>query len=131
MEMSEPATLVIKARPEAVKEARDFVALIFGGWGMDDYLARLVISELATNAIKHGSGEGDLVIVRAFLREDGRAVLEAWDRGGAFPVPQPENYAAESGRGLLLLEQLVERWGTRPLSEGGKVVFAELECVRS
>jgi anti-sigma regulatory factor (Ser/Thr protein kinase) len=121
--------LVIKACAEAVKEARDFVALVFGGWGVEDYVARVVVSELATNAIRHG--EGEVVVVRAFRRDGARAVIEAWDRGAELPVVRPENHAAESGRGLLLMEQLVTRWGVRPLSEGGKVVWAEIECVPS
>jgi hypothetical protein len=127
--VAEPATIVVKACPAAVKEARDFVGMVFGAWGMEDFLARIVISELATNAIKHGSKEDDLVIVRAFQRDDRRAIIEAWDRCDALPVPRPENFAAESGRGLLLLDQLVERWGTRPLNEGGKIVWAEVACV--
>ncbi|MFD0856976.1 ATP-binding protein, partial [Actinomadura adrarensis] len=98
--MAEPATLVIKAQAEAVKEARDFVAAIFDSWGMEDFLARVVISELATNALKHGTPDEDgHVIIRAYQRMDGRAVLEAWDRSDEQPVPRPENHAAECGRG--------------------------------
>lgn len=48
--MSEPATLVIKACAESIKQARDFVGLVFGGWGLEDHVARTVVSELATNA---------------------------------------------------------------------------------
>ncbi|MFB4315501.1 ATP-binding protein [Actinomadura sp. 21ATH] len=127
--MYEAATLVIKAHPESIKEARDFVALTFGTWGLEDFLARIVVSELATNAVKHGSREDDLVVVRTYRRDDGCAVIEAWDRSDAVPALRPGDHASESGRGLLLLEQLVRRWGTRPLAEGGKVVFAELEAV--
>ncbi|NVI92246.1 ATP-binding protein [Actinomadura sp. BRA 177] len=127
--MVEPAVMVIKAEVGAVREAREFVGLVFGGWGLEDHVARTVISELATNAVKHGSRDGDLVVVRAFRRDDGCAVVEAWDRSDAVPVVRPVDYAAESGRGLMLMEALVRRWGTRPLSEGGKIVWAEIEPV--
>ncbi|WP_165978552.1 ATP-binding protein [Actinomadura darangshiensis] len=127
--MGEPATIVIKADVEAVREAREFVGLVFGGWGLADYVARTVVSELATNAIRHGSREGDPVVVRAYRREDGVAVVETWDRSDTPPVVRPVDHTAESGRGLLLMEALVLRWGTRRLSEGGKVVWVEIEPV--
>ncbi|NKZ09292.1 ATP-binding protein [Actinomadura latina] len=127
--MGEPAVMVIKADLAAVREAREFVGLVFGGWGLEDCVARTVISELAANAVVHGSRDGDVVVVRAFRRDDGCAVVEAWDRSEAVPVVRPADDAAESGRGLMLMEALVRRWGTRPLSEGGKVVWAEIEPV--
>ncbi|MFB4317624.1 ATP-binding protein [Actinomadura sp. 21ATH] len=123
-----PQSIVIPAVPEAVKQARDFVAKAFGAWGLEDYIARTVVSELATNAVRHGSADSDPVIVRAYLL-GGRPVVEVWDRSDALPAVRPEHFAAESGRGLLLLDQLVPCWGTRPLVEGGKVVWAELEPV--
>lgn len=126
--MCDPATIVIKAHPQAIKQARDFVGLVFGGWGLEDHIARTVVSELATNAIKHGSGEGDSVVVRVY-RLDGMPVLEAWDRSDDLPVVGDPGPGAESGRGLLLMDALVRRWGTRPLAEGGKVVYAVLEPV--
>lgn len=100
-----------------------------GRGGLEDYVARTVASELATNAIIHGSREGEMVIVRAYRREDGVAVVETWDRSDVMPVVRSVGAAAESGRGLFLMEALVRRWGTRPLSEGGKVVWAELDPV--
>ncbi|MFI0367455.1 ATP-binding protein [Actinomadura sp. 1N219] len=129
--MSEPETIVIKADVREVREARDFVGLVFGAWGLTDFVARTVVSELATNAVVHGSEDGDTVIVRAYRKDDGVPVVEAWDRSDALPVVRPVNYGVESGRGLLLLEGLVRRWGTRPLNEGGKVVWAEIEPVRA
>lgn len=39
---------------------------------------------------------------------------------------QPDNYAATSGRGLALMAELVQRWGVRPLDEGGKITWAKL-----
>lgn len=126
--MDEPATIVLKAAPEAIKQARDFVALTFSAWGLEDHIARTVISELATNAVKHGSLPNDPVVVRTHLREDGRPVLEVWDRSDAPPVVRPFDLASENGRGLQLMQALVRHWGTRPLKEGGKVVWAVLEA---
>ncbi|MEV3922435.1 ATP-binding protein [Actinomadura coerulea] len=129
--MEDPAALVIKAELGAVREAREFVALAFGGWGLEDFAARTVVSELVTNAIRHGSREGDHVVVRAYRWEGGGVVIEAWDRSDVLPVVRPVDFAAESGRGLQLVEALVRRWGARPLNEGGKVVWAEVEAVEA
>ncbi|MFI0354870.1 ATP-binding protein [Actinomadura sp. 9N407] len=126
--MVEPPTIVLKAVPEAVKEARDWVGLILGSWGLQSFIARTVICELATNAVKHGSDAGDLIVVRAYL-QNGRPVVEAWDRSDAPPVVRAPDDLSESGRGLFLMTRMVTRWGTRPLSGGGKVVWAELEAV--
>ncbi|TDC85869.1 ATP-binding protein [Actinomadura sp. 7K507] len=129
--MEEPAAMVIKADVGEIRNVREFVGLVFGAWGLEDYVARTVVSELATNAIVHGSRAGDVVVVRVYRREDGGAVVETWDRSDVVPVVPAVNYAAESGRGLLLMEALVRRWGTRPLNEGGKVVWAECATRRS
>ncbi|GAA2406261.1 hypothetical protein GCM10010191_12840 [Actinomadura vinacea] len=123
--MCEPATLVVKATLHAIKQTRDFIALVFGSWGLDDYVARTVVSELATNAVRHGSAPGDPVIIRAYLL-DGRPVVEVWDKSDAQPVVRAPDPTSESGRGLLLMEALVHRWGSRPLNGGGKVVYAVL-----
>lgn len=125
----EPATIVLKATPEAIKQARDFVALVFGAWGLEDYVARTIVSELATKAVTHGSGEGDPVVVRVYRGSRGCPVIEAWDRSGRPPVVRAVDHEAECGRGLVLMEALVRRWGIRPLCEGGKVVWAEVEAV--
>ena len=127
--MGEPVVMVVKADVGEIRAVREFVGLVFGAWGLEDYVARTVVSELVTNAITHGSREGDVVVVRAYRRDDGGAVVETWDRSDVLPVVQVADQAAESGRGLLLMEALVRRWGTRPLNEGGKVVWAEIEPV--
>ncbi|XVQ11433.1 ATP-binding protein [Spirillospora sp. CA-255316] len=112
----------------AIKQTRDFIALVFGTWGLDDYVARTVVSELATNAIRHGSELGDPVIVRAYML-NGRPVIEVWDKSDAQPVVHDPDPTSENGRGLLLMEALVHRWGSRPLNGGGKVVYAVLSAV--
>jgi hypothetical protein len=74
----------------------------------------------------YGCEPGDPFVVRVYLR-DGRPVVEAWDRSNEPPVVRAADDLSESGRGLLLMTQMVSRWGTRPLNEGGKVVWAEIE----
>ncbi|NVI88671.1 ATP-binding protein [Actinomadura sp. BRA 177] len=120
-----PPTLVLDPNSEAPSLARRFLADLFAEWGIeDDYIGRVVVCELVTNSFQHGEGQ---IIVRIFRDEhDGRPVIEVWDAGEGKPEIQPENYAAESGRGLLLMTELVHDWGVRPLNEGGKVVWAQL-----
>ncbi|WP_395108854.1 ATP-binding protein [Actinomadura sp. SCN-SB] len=118
--------LVLKALPQAIKEARDFVACVAGRHGLDDYIPRLVASELVTNAWRHSSKQQDIVL-RAFLAEDApvRLIIEVWDADPRPPVLCAPGESDEYGRGILLLSSVVVRWGTRP-SAGGKVVFAEV-----
>ncbi len=128
--MSVPApeipTLLLDPDENAPALARDFLATLFREWGSaDDFMARLVVCELVTNAWRHGEGQ---IILRVF--RDVRAhlvVIEVWDQGDGLPVVGPEDFEATSGRGLLLMSQLVHDWGTRPIAEGGKIVWAK--CV--
>ncbi|MFC6882769.1 MULTISPECIES: ATP-binding protein [Actinomadura] len=118
-------TIVLPPEGASIKVARDFAGKIAGMLGVDDQLPRLVVSELVTNAWIHGSRPNDQIVVRVYPH-NGRLVIEVWDRSDRQPVVGCPDAAEESGRGLLILSTLVVRWGTRPLSEGGKVVFAEV-----
>lgn len=117
-------TLFLDPDDRAPALARDFVAAQFREWGStDDFMARLVVSELVTNAWRHGEGQ---IILRVFrnVRAD-LAVIEVWDQGAGLPVVGPVDFEATSGRGLLLMSQVVDDWGTRPITEGGKIVWAK------
>ncbi|TYB42908.1 ATP-binding protein [Actinomadura chibensis] len=105
--------------------ARGFLAARFLEWGIaDDYLGRVVVSELVTNAWLHGDGP---IVVRVFRDErDRRPVVEVWDGGEGRPVVQEEDLDKTSGRGLRLMAELVHEWGVRSLNEGGKVTWAKL-----
>ncbi|MFV2172766.1 ATP-binding protein [Actinomadura sp. LOL_011] len=91
----------------------------------DDFVGRLVVTELVTNVHKHvGIG---FVVVRIVLDEPEQPVrLEVWDEGDALPVVRPENHDAAGGRGLPLIIELVRAWGVRPLYETGKIVWCAL-----
>jgi anti-sigma regulatory factor (Ser/Thr protein kinase) len=123
----ESAIVVLKPVPEAVTMAREVIEFAFDGWGMDTYSARLVVSELVTNAL-HVSAGDEFIVVRAH-RDQGVPTIEVWDGDPQVPVLRDAELTDESGRGLFIVGSLCSRWGVRFCTEGGKVVWAELPCV--
>ncbi|GAA2470943.1 ATP-binding protein [Streptomyces thermolineatus] len=106
--------------------------------------AVLVVSELATNAVRHGSRDGQPLELRLLLLPDPAVLrVEVSDtRGGTAPAPVPPrpvpvhaadsaDDGAESGRGLLLVDALATRWGWVPGPGTGKTVWAELDLPAS
>ncbi|WP_381794977.1 ATP-binding protein [Streptomyces niveus] len=96
--------------------------------------AEQVTAELATNAATHGRLSGRDFLVELSRTDDGRVLrIEVTDtRGDRLPglnpqLPPPE---AESGRGLLLVEVLADRWGVTQGPVPRKTVWAELDLVR-
>ncbi|GAA1791283.1 ATP-binding protein [Actinomadura chokoriensis] len=124
----EPAPLVLDPSDEAPAKARRYLTDRFRELGhADDFVGRLVVTELVTNSYKHvGIGH---IVVRIFpdVREP-LTVIEVWDESTALPVLQSQDDDAESGRGLLLMAELVHDWGVRPLNEEGKITWAR--CAR-
>jgi anti-sigma regulatory factor (Ser/Thr protein kinase) len=84
--------------------------------------AALVLSELATNALRHGLGE---VVARAALDADGVVQLSVTDSGGELPAMQPIDPTRVGGLGLRIVDQLSAAWGVAPFP-GGKTVWATL-----
>ncbi|GGV41625.1 ATP-binding protein [Actinomadura cremea] len=119
----ETPTLVLTPSDRAPGHARRFLSEQFRALGLvEDFVGRLVVTELVTNALKHvGFGH---IVVRILPDEPGKTVcVEVWDEGGEFPVVRPESQDATSGRGLPLIIGLAREWGVRPLNESGKVVW--------
>lgn len=85
--------------------ARELEALGFGGL-VDD--ARLIVSELVTNAVTNVPGRP----VWVDLRRAGRLVaLEVWDCSPLPPVFRDPDFLAEGGRGLHVVEELGTKFG--------------------
>lgn len=109
---------------QACRWARDLAGEACQRWGVPDLTgpARLVLSELVANAVRHAGTpmEVTLVLRRPYLH------LAVADGSGA-PVRPPRRQPAstEGGRGLLLVREVTQRWGWLPAS-GGKVVWARL-----
>ncbi|MEV4258058.1 ATP-binding protein, partial [Spirillospora sp. NPDC049652] len=91
-----------RADPESIKEVRDFVGEWFGAHDYASdlvYLARTVVTELVTNALRHGCDPGDPITARVLLSDAG-PVIEVEDGSDVQPVVQPLTLDGTSGRGL-------------------------------
>ncbi|WP_171064290.1 ATP-binding protein [Actinomadura soli] len=124
----ESPALVLEPSERAPGRARRYLAERAREIGVaDDYTARVVVTELVTNAYKH-VGFGHIVVRVLPDGRDDLFVIEVWDEGEGRPVVRDEDQGATNGRGLLLVVQLVHDWGVRSLNEEGKVVW--VRCAR-
>lgn len=82
--------------------------------------ALVAISEIVTNALVHA---GTPMRLRILL--DGGLRVELTDGNPRLPHPREFATTANTGRGLLLVEEMVTRWGANPVP-GGKVVWFEI-----
>jgi signal transduction histidine kinase len=95
--------------PVHVSHAREQARDALPGWGLGGHvrLVELIVSELVTNALCHGAGP-----VGIRLSYDGGDLrVEVHDRGAGRPVRQHPATGAERGRGLELLDGLIELHG--------------------
>lgn len=116
--------------PAALAEARAAVrewaaASVTAEQGSD--LLQLVVSELVTNAIKHGVGP-----VTLRLRLDGDAVtVGVHDHGRRLPERRDGAHHVPDGRGLGIVEQVARSWEVLPDGSGGKTVWVTMPVVSS
>ncbi|MEU3304921.1 MULTISPECIES: ATP-binding protein [unclassified Streptomyces] len=89
-----------------------------------------VIAELAANAALHGRVSGRDFRLRLSATPHTLRIEVTDTRGDRLPAPQPGTPDRESGRGLLLVEALATRWGTRCGPVPCKTVWAEIDLVR-
>jgi anti-sigma regulatory factor (Ser/Thr protein kinase) len=110
-------------KPAAVADARALATAQLTEWGLEHvaYTTELIVSELVTNAIRHGAAPITLRLIRHQV-----LVCEVTDASDTVPRLRHARVTDESGRGLFLVSQLSGRRGTR-YSPEGKTVWAELE----
>jgi anti-sigma regulatory factor (Ser/Thr protein kinase) len=127
------ARRVLPADATSPKAARDFTVATLAEWGLADATDDVVItvSELVTNALRHGLREvpqpvPTCPIQLVLLGHPRRLVVAVTDPGGGTPEPveqEPERFG-EGGRGLLVVGAVSGAWGWAPLATGGKAVWA-------
>ncbi|GGW61422.1 ATP-binding protein [Streptomyces lucensis JCM 4490] len=134
--VSDAASCALPARYEAVREARHFTRRTLDRWDAGDRFDDicLVVSELVTNALRHalpadqGRCDDRCPPVRLHLmRWTERLVCAVRDPSHETPVPgDSDDFSAESGRGLFLVDSFADSWGWHPLAGAldGKVVWA-------
>ncbi|MFF6786596.1 SpoIIE family protein phosphatase [Streptomyces sp. NPDC012510] len=107
--------------PAAVAGARKVASEQLAEWGLVEleFTTELIVSELVTNAIRYGTAPVELRLIRADA-----LICEVSDGSNTAPHLRRARVFDEGGRGLLLVAQVAERWGSRQ-STTGKTIWAE------
>ncbi|GHD28932.1 hypothetical protein GCM10010313_70190 [Streptomyces violarus] len=107
--------------PAAVARARKLAGGQLAAWGLTEaaFTTELIVSELVTNALRYGGAPIELRLIR-----DSTLICEVSDGSNTAPHLRRARVFDEGGRGLLLVAQLSDRWGTRQTSTG-KTIWAE------
>ncbi|MEV5959276.1 SpoIIE family protein phosphatase [Streptomyces sp. NPDC051987] len=115
------ATWDVPPDPAAVARLRQAATEQLAAWGLDEaaFVTELVVSELVTNAIRYGEPP-----VRLRLIRDRALICEVSDGSSTSPHLRRAHAYDEGGRGLLLVAQLTQRWGSRQTGSG-KTIWAE------
>ncbi|MFJ9733456.1 SpoIIE family protein phosphatase [Streptomyces sp. NPDC101171] len=111
----------VPSDPAAVGEVRASVVRRLGEWGLEElsFTTELILSELVTNAIRYGRGPIGVRLLR-----ERTLICEVSDGSTTSPHLRYAASTDEGGRGLFLVAQLAERWGTR-YTPNGKIIWAE------
>ncbi|MFF3849292.1 SpoIIE family protein phosphatase [Streptomyces sp. NPDC002328] len=107
--------------PSAVPEARRRATAQLTRWGLADlaFTTELIVSELITNAVRHARGPVSLRLIH-----ERALTCEVSDASNTSPRMRRARYTDEGGRGLFLVAQVAQRWGTR-YTPKGKTIWTE------
>ncbi|MFD3453960.1 SpoIIE family protein phosphatase [Streptomyces sp. NPDC058691] len=116
------ASWELEPEPAAVCAARHHAGEQLAAWGIEGdtvFNTELIVSELVTNAIRHGAPPLALRLIN-----DRTLTCEVRDAGPAAPRLRHARTVDEGGRGLFITSQLAQAWGTRYDAEG-KTIWTE------
>ena len=118
--------LELPAEPHSAKVARDAIAGLDGHLGPVFGDVVLLISELVTNSVRHAGLDASQPLQLSVAADGDLVRLAVRDPGPGFDAPPPPTDPNHvGGWGLVLVEQLAERWGVEHDGEA-TVVWAEL-----
>jgi anti-sigma regulatory factor (Ser/Thr protein kinase) len=115
---------VFDRRVESAAEARSWLSSFLHERDVDEATvgdAALVVSELVTNALRHGAGP---TVLRASLTPT-EVQLSVTDSGDGEPHMLPPEPGRVGGLGLVVVDRVTTEWGVSPFP-GGKTVWALL-----
>jgi len=111
--------------PLSAREGRRFTRHGLRNWGVGQEAvdaAELVVSELVTNAVRHGGGA---VSLQLSVHRDG-VVVEVEDGARGSPRWRRATLDDEGGRGLMLVAEVGHAWGSRQSPSGGTTVWCRI-----
>ncbi|MFI9542817.1 PAS domain-containing protein [Streptomyces sp. NPDC052016] len=116
------STWDLPSDPAVVATARNLVQQQLSVWGLEAaaFVTELVVSELVTNAIRYANGPISLRVIR----DHHALICEVSDTSATAPHLRYARSSDEGGRGLFLIAELTQRWGTR-FSDNGKTIWTE------
>lgn len=128
MNNNSPVVLRWRRHPSSAGRARCALRKTLAEWGLAalEDSATLVLSELLTNAVRHGRVPPGREIETRWVPASGGLRIEVHDACADRPEQRPVPLDACDGRGLALVAALSETWGVRPRNGPGKVVWAQL-----
>ncbi|MEU1187578.1 SpoIIE family protein phosphatase [Streptomyces sp. NPDC005859] len=115
------ASWSLPLEPASAARARALASAKLSEWGLEHlaFTTELIASELVTNVHRYASGPATLRLIRERC-----LVCEVSDTSHTSPHLRRARTTDEGGRGLFLVAQMAERWGTRYTREG-KTVWTE------
>ncbi|MGW0082205.1 SpoIIE family protein phosphatase [Streptomyces sp. NPDC003393] len=112
----------LQPHPAVVARVRQNATAQLTAWGLTQaaFITELIASELVTNAIRYGKPP----VQFRMIHHNTTLICEVSDTSSTTPHMRRARFYDEGGRGLLLVAQLADRWGTRH-THTGKTIWAE------
>ncbi|MEU6757638.1 ATP-binding protein [Streptomyces sp. NPDC046685] len=129
------ASVTLPSDPASVSAARRYVAEVLTEWGLPDDAEtadsiRLIVSELATNAVQHTFGQSPTFTVDLRLERQEWLRVGVTDSHPRWPRRLPAAVQQDNGRGMVIIRWLAAEAGGRlsvsPTEDGGKTVWIAL-----
>ncbi|MCG7529091.1 ATP-binding protein [Streptomyces sp. OfavH-34-F] len=129
------ARVTLPSEPASVSSARRYLARVLAEWGLPDGAEaadalRLILSELATNAVLHTFGMSPTFTVDLRLERQELLRLGVTDSHPRRPQRLPAAVQQDNGRGMVIVRTLAKEYGGRltvtPTEDGGKTVWVTL-----
>jgi anti-sigma regulatory factor (Ser/Thr protein kinase) len=120
------ATFRLRGGPEAAADARERLAALGDPLSpLTDAMVSLLLTELVTNAVRHGGAREGQPITVALEHWPGLTRVSVSDPGPGFQwrPPDPRRPPEEGGYGLVLVDRTAQRWGIEPNDDSTTVWF--------